>query len=34
VIPVWGPDLDSVKEKVRRLYHEEEAAAIIGALTA
>ena len=34
VIPLWGPDLDAVTAKVEHLYHEDEAAIIIAALTA
>jgi hypothetical protein len=33
-VPVWGPNLEAVKEKVSALYHPEDAAAINAALEA
>ena len=33
IYPLWGPDLDEVKTKIEHLYHPEEAALIIAALT-
>jgi hypothetical protein len=32
--PMWGPDYDTVVEKIKRLFHPEEAEAIIEKLTA
>ena len=34
MVPIWGPDLETVKVKVERLYHPDEAKIIIAALTA
>ena len=34
VVPIWGPDLETVTIKVNRLFHPAEAAVIIPALTA
>jgi hypothetical protein len=34
VVPIWGPDFATVKEKITRLYHPAEAAVIIENLTA
>ncbi len=34
VVPIWGPDFTTVKEKIRHLYHPDEAAVIIENLTA
>ena len=31
--PIWGPDLETVKVKVERLYHPDEAKIIIEHLT-
>ena len=33
VVPLWGPDFEAVEAKINRLYHPEEAALIIEALT-
>ena len=33
IVPMWGPDYDAVEAKINRLYHPEEAALIIEALT-
>ncbi len=33
VVPIWGPDLATVKVKVARLYHPDEAAVIIANLS-
>jgi len=34
VIPIWGPDLETVKAKIERLFHPGEAAVILPNLTA
>ncbi len=34
VVPIWGPDLETVKAKIERLFHPGEAAVIIPNLTA
>ena len=33
VVPLWGPDFDAVTAKIEHLYHQDEAALIIEALT-
>ena len=33
VVPLWGPNHDTAAKKIGHLYHEDEAAVIIAALT-